>query len=133
MKAILEKKAAGFYFIAVAVILAVISLIRFVIWAPNHHGMDGIIIAAIVLGVVLDVILMIKGNEYVMILTVVCYSIGGVKLLTNSVGSFVDAVQGINMFGDSSQVGNILSISIMILAAVLVSIIAAFLKRVKES
>ncbi|MDD3360659.1 MAG: hypothetical protein PHW34_03205 [Hespellia sp.] len=132
MKTILEKKAVGFYFVVIAVILAVASLIRFTIWAPNHHGMDVIIIAAIVLGVVLDVFLMIKENEYILILAVVCYSIGAVKLLTNSVGSFVDAIQGINMFGDSSQVGNILSISIMILLSVLASIIAAFLKQIKE-
>lgn len=132
MKKILEEKAIGFYFVVIAAVLSAIAMIRFLLWAPNNKGMDTIIVAAFLLGIILDIYLMIKDNDYITIAAVACYSVAVVKLFTNSVGSFVDAFQGINMFGDSSQVGNILSIGSMILISVLVSIVASFLKRVKE-
>jgi hypothetical protein len=132
MKDFLNKKSVGFYFLVLAEILAVISLVRFFLWAPQHNATDMIIVVALIAGLALNLFLGFKDNDYVIILTTVCYSIAVVKLLTNSVGSFVDAFQGIKMFGDSTQVGTILSISILILISVLMSIIASFFKRVKE-
>lgn len=132
MKDWMKQKAVGFYLIIIAAILAIVSIIRFGVWAPVHNGMDTVIIAALVIGIVLDLVLAWKDNSYVMILSVVCYAVAGIKLLTNSVGAFVDAIQGINMFGDSSQVSNILSISIMILVSALISILASYMKRVKN-
>lgn len=131
MKSFVNKRGIKFCFILIAAVLAVISLVRFSLWAPEHNGTDMIITCAIVVGVILDIYLIIKDNEYIMILSVAVYSIGAIKLLTNSVGSFVDAIQGINMFGDSSQVSTILSISILLMISVLLSIIAAFMKKVK--
>lgn len=128
----LNKKAVGFYFLVLAAILALLSLVRFFLWAPEHNAMDMIIVIALVAGIALSVVLSIKDNEYVIVIATACYSIAAIKLLTDSVGSFVDAFQGINMFGDSTQVGTIMTISIMILVSVLMSVIASFLKRVKE-
>lgn len=132
MKEKLNTKAVGFYFVVLAGIFAIISAVRFLSWAPGHNGMDSIIIAALVIGIVLDIILMVKDNDYLIVLTTACYSVAAVKLLTNSVGSFVDAFQGINMFGDSTQVGTIISISAVMGISILLSIIAGFLKRVKK-
>lgn len=126
-----EKKALGFYFIVLAGILAIISVVRFLLWAPAHNSMDYVIVGALVVGVLLDVLLVFKDNAYVVILTTVCYSIASVKLLTNSVGSFVDAIQGINMFGDATQVGTIISIAAVMFVGVLLSICAGFLRRTK--
>lgn len=132
MKKFLKNKSIGFYFLLLAVILACISTVRFLIWAPKHNSMDSLIMIALLVGIVLNIILFVKDSEYVVILTTVCYSIAAIKLLTDSVGSFVDAFQGINMFGDAKQVGTILTTSIIILGSVLMSIVASFLKRVKE-
>ena len=55
-----------------------------------------------------------------------------VKILTDSVGSFVDAFQGIQMFGDATQVHNIVSIAAVAGIGILISVIAAFCKRVNE-
>jgi hypothetical protein len=41
----------------------------------------------------------------------------------------VDAFQGINMFGDATQVGNIVSIAIVMGIGVLLTIISGFLRR----
>lgn len=128
----MNTKAVGFYFIVLAGITAVISAIRFLMWAPKHSSMDMVVAVMLVIGIVIDVVLMIKDNDYLVILSTACYSVAVVKLLTNSVGSFVDALQGINMFGDSSQVGTIVSISVVMAVSVILSVIAGFLKRVKE-
>lgn len=132
MKEKLGTKAVGFYVIMLAALLGMVSLIRYVMWAPAHNVMDAVIVVALVLGIILDIILFIKDNDYLVIMMTVCYSIAAVKLLTDSVGSFVDAIQGINMFGDSSQVGTIISIAAVMGVSILLSIISGFLRRVKE-
>lgn len=126
-----QNKTIGYYFTAIAGILGIVSLIRFLLWAPKHAAMDYLIIAALIIGVVLDIMLFAKDNNFVIIAATVCYTVAGVKLLTNSVGSFVDALQGINMFGDSTQVGTIVSITMVIMISVLLSMIAGFMKREK--
>lgn len=132
MTELLSKKAVGFYFTAVAAIAAVISIIRFSIWASSSNNMDAVILAALIVGLLIDIVLIFKDSDYLIILTTVFYSISVFKLLVNSVGSFVDAFQGINMFGDATQVSTIISISIVMLVSVILSIIASFLKRIKE-
>lgn len=132
MKEKWSTKAVGFYFVVLAAVAALISLIRFLIWAPGHSAMDAVIAAALIAGILLDILLMVKDNDYLTIAATAMYSIAAVRLLTNSVGSFVDAFQGINMFGDATQVNTIISISTMMAAGVVLSILASFLKRVKE-
>lgn len=132
MKELLTKKAIGYYIVVLAGILGLVSIMRFLLWAPSGGGMDGIIIAGLVLGLGIDILLMFKDSNYFVIIATVCYSVAMMRLLTNSVGSFVDAFQGINMFGDATQVGSIMSISILILICAVLSILAGFFKRIKE-
>ncbi len=132
MKEKLDTKAIGFYVIALAALVALISVIRFLMWAPNHAAMDAVIVVALVVGIVIDIVIMVKDNDYLTIAATACYSVAVVRLLTNSVGSFVDAFQGINMFGDATQVNTIVSISVVMGIGVALSVIASFLKRVKE-
>ncbi len=124
----LKNKAAGFYFAIIACVIGIISMIRFVMWAPKHNSMDYIIIAALVIGIVLDIVLMVREYSILKVLATACYSVAAVKILTDSVGSFVDAFQGINMFGDATQVGTIISIAAVMFVGVLLSIISSFLK-----
>lgn len=131
MNAKLKEKAVGFYFLIVTAVIGIVSLIRFVIWAPAHNAMDTMVVAAIIIGLILNVILFVKGHDFLIVLMTASYSVATVKILTDSVGSFVDAFQGINMFGDATQVGTIVSISAVLAVGVLLSIIASFLKRVK--
>ena len=132
MKEIMSKKAVGFYFVIATMLLGILSIIRFAVWGFSHDTMDLLTIAALAAAVILDLILAVKDNDYLVIAATACYSISAVKLLTDSVGSFVDAYQGINMFGDSSQVGTIISLSTVMGVSILLSIISGFLKRVKE-
>lgn len=131
MNAKLKEKAVGFYFLIVTAVIGIVSLIRFIIWAPAHNAMDIMVVAAIVIGLILNVILFVKDHDFLIVLMTASYSVATVKILTDSVGSFVDAFQGINMFGDAAQVGTIVSISAVLAVGVLLSIIASFLKRVK--
>lgn len=132
MKEKLQNKSVGFYLAALAGIAAIVSAIRFFMWAPKHNSMDAVIIAALAAGIILDIILFVKDSDYIMVLSTICYSAAVVKLLTDSVGSFVDAFQGINMFGDASQVNTVISIAVIMGISTLLSIIASFMKRVKE-
>lgn len=127
----LKNKAAGFYFAIIACVIGIISMIRFVMWAPKHNSMDYIIVAALAIGIILDIVLMVREYSILKVLTTACYSVAAVKILTDSVGSFVDAFQGINMFGDATQVGTIISIAAVMLVGVLLSIISSFLKHRK--
>ncbi|MGN1139720.1 MAG: hypothetical protein ACI4TF_00825 [Oliverpabstia sp.] len=132
MKEKLERKLIGFYFAVLAGAVAIVSVVRFMLWAPKHSAMDMLIIVALFVGIILDFLLFFKDNDLVVIITTACYSIAVVKLLTDSVGSFVDAFQGIKMFGDATQVSTILSIATVMAVSVILSIIASFMKREKE-
>jgi hypothetical protein len=90
-----------------------------------------LIVAALLVGLVADVVIVFKDIDLLNVVATACYSIAAVKIFTDSVGSFVDALQGINMFGDATQVGTIISIGAVMWVGVLLSIIASFLKKVK--
>lgn len=71
MKEKLGTKAVGFYVIMLAALLGMVSLIRYVMWAPAHNVMDAVIVVALVLGIILDIILFIKDNDYLVIMMTV--------------------------------------------------------------
>lgn len=100
-------------------------------WAPAHNVMNPIILTALIVGIVIDIALIFYDNSYFMVASTAFYSIALFRLLVDSVGSFVDLFRGIVMFGDSTQVESIVSISGCILISVIASIIASFMKRVK--
>ncbi len=75
---------------------------------------------------------MFYDNDFLVIAVTALLSAALLQLLVDSVGSFVDAFQGIVMFGDPTQVGSIISISAFICVGILASIIAGFLKRKKS-
>lgn len=132
MSSIISKKAFGFYLVMVAAIAGVISLIRFQSWAPAHNAMDATIAAALVAGIVIDVVMIIKDEDILVVLSTACYAYALFRHLTNQVGSFVDAFQGINMFGDATQVGTIISIAVVMAVSAGLSILAGFMRREKE-
>lgn len=131
MKNFIAKKSVGFYFLLIAIAAAIIATIQFATWAPAHKTTDTLLMVVLVLGIAVDVILMFFDNDYLTILATIFYSIGFFRLLVDSVGSFVDKLQGIVMFGDSSQVGTIIMMAAIIGISVAASIIASFLRRVK--
>ena len=128
---ILRKKAIGFYFMVLSGVLAIIAISRYASWAPAHHAMNSLIMTVLIIGVLLELLLIFYDNDYIIIAVTGCYSVALFQLLADSVGSFVDAFQGIVMFGDPTQVGTILSISYIIAGSILASIIASFTKSVR--
>lgn len=132
MMTLLKNKTPGFYVILVSAIAAVISLVRYAMWAPSHNAMDATVAAALVIGIVLNLVLTVRDEDILVVISVACYSYALFRHLTNQVGSFVDSFQGIKMFGDATQVGTIVSIAIVMAVGVVLSIIAAFMRREKE-
>ena len=127
-----KDRAFGFYVLALAGLLAVVSLIRFIGWAPAHNAMNTLILLGLVVGFAVNVLLLLYDNDYLIIIMTALYSIALFQLLVDSVGSFVDAYQGIVMFGDPSQVGTILSISAFIMASIIASVVSGFVSRKKQ-
>lgn len=127
-----EKKTAGFYLIVIAAAAAVISLIRFFLWAPAHDGMDATILMALAAGIVMNLVMVLKDEDLLVVLSAACYAYALFRHLTNQVGSFVDAFQGINMFGDATQVGTIISIAIVMAVSMVLTVLAGFMRREKE-
>ncbi len=127
MTKLMKKFSVGDYFIIAAIITGLIGLIKFVSWAGAHGAMDYLVIAGFVLALVLDVVLLHIENSYFCVLATVGYSLALFKLLADSVGTFVDLFQGINMFGDVSQMGNIVNISIFAAISAVLSVVISFM------
>lgn len=132
MKKILEKKTIAFYIVLLAAVTGIVSVIRYTLWASSRDMTDAVIVSGLIIGILADLILFIKDNEYLMIISTAGYSIGLCQMLMSSVGSFVDALQGINMFGDATQVQTIIQMSLIMALSVLASILAGFFKQSKE-
>ena len=130
---LLKNKTLGFYIILVSVAAALISLIRYGMWAPAHNAMDVSVAAALVIGIVLNLVLTVKDEDLLVVVSAACYSYALFRHLTNQVGSFVDSFQGINMFGDATQVGTIVTIAAIMAVSVVLCIAAGFMRREKEA
>ena len=129
MKSFFKGKAAGFYLLMLAAVLAIVSAIYYVTWATANHTMNTVVVLGFGLGIVVNVILLLWDNEYLVIAQTALYSVALLQLLVDSAGSFADAYQGIVMFGDPTQVGTILSIGAIIVVGILATIVAGFIKR----
>lgn len=132
MSSIIAKKASGFYLIVIAAAAAVVSLIRFCTWAPAHNAMDATIVLALAAAIVMNLIMVVKDEDILVVFSTACYAYALFRHLTNQVGSFVDAFQGINMFGDATQAGTIVSIAIVMAVSAVLTILAGFMRRERE-
>jgi hypothetical protein len=89
------------------------------------------IVAALVVGIILDLITIGKDEDLLIVISTACYAFALFRHFTNQVGSFVDKFQGINLFGDASQVSTIISIGVMMAICPVLSVLAGFMKREK--
>lgn len=127
----LGKKAAGFYLVLISVVAGIVATIYYVNWSTGISVLNPLILTAAIFGVILSVLLLKWDNDYIVIAATVGYAVALFQLLSDSVGSFVDAFQGIVMFGDATQVGSILTIVYILAASSVCMIIAGFMRRVK--
>mgnify|MGYP006988958881 FL=1 len=131
MEKVKYKKTFGFIPVVIAMIVEIVGLVRFCLWAGAHNAMDTSIIAVIAVGIAATIVMIFQDIDFLVIIATACFSYGCIKHLPNQVGSFVDAFQGVNLFGDATQVTNIVSIGITLAVGILLMIIAGFLKREK--
>lgn len=124
-----QKRLAGSWFLVISGALALAALAVYLIWAPAHHAFHAIVPAALAAGAAAEALLYFTDVSYLGVAATALFSTAFFTLLSDSVGSFVDAFQGIVMFGDSSQLGIILLISTLIFACILLSILSCFVKR----
>ncbi|MCR4745848.1 MAG: hypothetical protein K5894_11570 [Lachnospiraceae bacterium] len=131
MEKLKYKKTIGFIPVILAAVLEIIGLVRFCLWAGAHNAFDVSIVTVLLIGIAASVIMYFEDIDFLAVIATACFSYGCIKHLTNQVGSFVDAFQGVNLFGDATQVSNIISIGIILGVGILLMIIASFMKREK--
>ena len=131
MKDFLARKAYGFWVVVLALAAAVISLVRYIGWAPAHNALNVLVILSLIIGIIPNIASLVIDEDLILVAVTACYAFAAFRHLADQVGSFVDAFQGINMFGDASQVGNIVSIGICMVCGTLLAIVSGFLKREK--
>ena len=127
----ISKKTIGFVLILAAAILELIGLIRFCSWAPQHNAYNLSIVLALVAGLIITAILYWKDFDLLVVILSACYTYAAMRLLMDSVGSFVDKYQNIVMFGDSTQVPTIVTTATIMGVGLLLVLIAAFMRREK--
>lgn len=134
MKASMKKSAPGFFLALISAAVAAAALVRFLIWAPRHNAMDPTIVGAIVFGMIFTLILALKNAAIMSVMSCAAYSYALFRHLANQAGSFADAYQGIHMFGDSTQVGNVIQIAVIMGIGLLIMLVSSFLehRKVKE-
>jgi hypothetical protein len=128
----MKNKGVGFCFLLISAVTALIALIYYTGWASGNNAMNTAVILCLAAGICVNVLLIFYDNDFLVIAVTALLSAALLQLLVDSVGSFVDAFQGIVMFGDPAQVGSIISISAFICVGIFASIIAGFLKRKKS-
>lgn len=126
-----KKFGVGAYLTILAMLVGVTGLIRYLSWSSAHGSVDNIVAAGFVIGMVFDVILICREDSIFCILATVGYSLALFRILADSVGTFVDMFQGINMFGDVTQIGNIVTISAFAAISTVLSIIVSFMPIMK--
>ena len=117
----------GAYLTIVSMIVGVIGLIRYLGWSTSYGGVDYIVAAGFVIALMFDLILICRDDSVFCILATAGYSLALFRILADSVGTFVDMFQGINMFGDVTQIGNIVSISAFAAVSTVLSMIVSFM------
>lgn len=128
---LLKNKTKGALLPLIAGALALAAMILFLVWAPGHNAAHPVIPIALAAGIAAGLLFFLTDVDYLGLAATAGYSIAFFTLLSDSVGSFVDAFQGIVMFGDATQVGIILVMSGLMCASILLSILACFAKRRK--
>ena len=129
---LIKNKSIGAIFLLASVVVGIVGMIRFLSWAPAHDSMDTSIVITLVLAIVLSGIVLFKDEDILVMIAAALYAYATARFLGNSVGSFVDAFQGVNLFGDATQVGTIIGIVEVMATGLVLLIISSFLKREKQ-
>ena len=133
MKKPVRERSAGFYVSAASMLLAAAALAWFAAWAPKNNAMDRVIVISLGTGIALNALLLLTDIEFLAAGISAAFSTALFKLLSNSAGTFVDAFQGIVMFGDTTQLTVIFILAGLMLLAVLTNIAACFMGRTRRT
>ena len=127
MSNLFKTRKPGAYVLAAALLLEAVSLINYLAWAAGLHSVDPVIAGGFALGLAAGAGSLLLGSDLLAVLNTALCSCGVLRLHVSNAGSFADAYQGIVMFGDSSQVGRILTICASAFLCVLLLIASGFL------
>ncbi|MFV0520113.1 MAG: hypothetical protein ACK5LY_07545 [Lachnospirales bacterium] len=121
-----SNKSFSFYFLFIIIIISLGTLVTYSFWSYTNDITNYVVLITLICGVIIDINLLFRHNEILFVIATALYSIATITLLSSSVGSFVDAYQGIVMFGDASLVGmTIILCSCMFMCSIF-SIILSF-------
>lgn len=127
MKSLLMNRKSGVYVLIVSILLQFVSTINYFTWASGLGSVDRIVIGGLGLSLVVGIAAFLLSSDILLVIDTALCSCGTLQLIVASAGSFVDAYQGIVMFGDPSQVGRILTICATALLAIVLLIVTGFM------
>lgn len=127
MSNLFRARKAGAYVLIVALLLEAVTLVNYLAWTVGVRSVDPIIAGGFALGLAAGICALLLSSDLLTVLNTALCSCGVLQLIVSNAGSFADAYQGIVMFGDSSQVGRILTICASAFLCVLLLIVSGFL------
>lgn len=131
MKTFLKGKTAGFYLLLIAIVLGIVATINYAVWGNANYALNKVVVIAMGAGLVVNLLMLFVDSDYLLVCLTALYSVGMFQLIVDNAGSFADAYQGIVMFGDPTQVGEVLTMAGMIAVCVIAVIAAGFTGRKK--
>ncbi len=126
MRAFSRKIGAGFLLSAAALLLAGGALAFYLIWGSAKYAVNPAAAGFLAGGLVLNIVGLFFRCGYLTAAMTGLYGAAMMKVAADNAGSFADAYQGIVMFGDPTQVGTVLTICGLMLAAAVLSIASGF-------
>jgi hypothetical protein len=130
-----NRRAAGFYLQAAAIVLGVIALIVYLVYAAALGSIDLRVVVGVLLGCLCGVLQLWDKSSIPALAMTVLYSVTTFYFITctETIGSYADYFSNIVAFGHPELIGQINTTVAMLLIAALVSVVGGFLPTKKAS
>ena len=127
----LNDKAPGFYLGLASAVLAIISLVFYVIYGNATGERNPMILIPLIVVVALQAGSIFVDNDILTILTPVVCAVALCSFVVDSVNTLVGYFFNLAMFGDVSMIGSVARLCALMSVAVVTAVVAAFLKKTK--
>lgn len=127
----MKNKSVAFFLSMGTGLAAIITLILYIV-AGLGDGLNALVVVSLIAIVVAEVLAVYFGNHiltmYLPVLTPVFAALATFTFISDNVGTFVDYFTGVGIFGDTTQIGIITTISVLALITSVLSIATCFVK-----
>ncbi len=127
----LKDKAPGTYLGLASAVLAIISLIFYVIYGNATGERDPMILIPLIAVVIMEAVSFVVDSDILTILTPAVGAVALCRFVMDSINTLVGYFFNLAMFGDVSMIGSVARLCVLMGMVVLAAVVAAFLKKNK--